>query len=269
MRDRLTLLRANEPLDLVMLDSMRVLFQNELWDRGFGDAVVDTTVVVDTATRLADVRLTLIAEPAHDGRTTSPSPATNASTKRRFGTRSRSGPAICIGSPTMLESQRNLYESNLFRLAAIYVAAAARQREEREHRRHRGAAARSADGPGSQQCRLLAVPGALHGLQPVRRRATARRRRHGGQSVRAARSRGAAFSATSRADVPDRDVSPFLQPTYNASIDFKQPAFLQRPNGRRRRSACSRIAASTPACSSTAATAARRRSRIKFRPALR
>ena len=42
-RNRLTLLRANDPLDLIRLDSMRVLFQDELWDRGYGDAVVDTT----------------------------------------------------------------------------------------------------------------------------------------------------------------------------------------------------------------------------------
>src|SRR6266550_2374726 len=59
IRDRLTLLRAKDPLDLVVLDSMRVLFQNELWDRGHGDAVVDTSVVVDTASRLADVELKL------------------------------------------------------------------------------------------------------------------------------------------------------------------------------------------------------------------
>src|SRR5581483_3599189 len=29
------------------------------------------------------------------------------------------------------------------------------------------------------------------------------------------------------ADVPDGNVTPYLQPTYNASIDFKQPAFLR------------------------------------------
>src|SRR5438105_442979 len=58
IRDRLTLLRAKDPLDLIVLDSMRVLFQSELWDRGYGDAVFDPSVVVDTATRLADVGLT-------------------------------------------------------------------------------------------------------------------------------------------------------------------------------------------------------------------
>src|SRR5215510_13598398 len=57
-RDRLTLLHANDPLDLIMLDSMRVLFQNELWDKGYGDAVVDTNIVVNEAYS-ADVWLTL------------------------------------------------------------------------------------------------------------------------------------------------------------------------------------------------------------------
>jgi outer membrane protein assembly factor BamA len=33
VRNRLTLLRANDPLDLIMLDSMRVLFQSEWWIR--------------------------------------------------------------------------------------------------------------------------------------------------------------------------------------------------------------------------------------------
>ena len=73
---------------------------------------------------------------------------------RRSSTRSRSSRATCIASPTLLESQRNLYESNLFRLAAIDVPPQLRQREERQHRRDRGAAARGARRPGAQQRRL-------------------------------------------------------------------------------------------------------------------
>ena len=57
---RVMLLQPKDPLDLIVLDSMRVLLQNELWDRGYGDGVADTTVVVDTATRLADVQIKLI-----------------------------------------------------------------------------------------------------------------------------------------------------------------------------------------------------------------
>ena len=109
-------------------------------------------------------------------------------------------------------------------------AAAARQREEREHRRDRSAAARSARRARVQQHRLPAVPVALHGVQPVRRRAAARHRRQRSAIC----SRG---SSQGRGPVPRRrgrrartaNVSPYLQPTYNASIDFKQPAFLQRP----------------------------------------
>src|SRR5262249_3333486 len=59
VRNRLTLLHASDPLNLVLLDSMRVLFQNELWDLGFGDAVVDTNVVVSVDTRTANVAMSL------------------------------------------------------------------------------------------------------------------------------------------------------------------------------------------------------------------
>src|SRR5258708_34932792 len=41
---KLTLLKAGEPLDLVKLDSMRVLFANEMWAWGHSDATVDTTL---------------------------------------------------------------------------------------------------------------------------------------------------------------------------------------------------------------------------------
>ena len=206
-------------------------FQNELWDQGYGDAVVDTTVVVDTATRLADVALTLTPNRVTTvGRITVTGNAADRSDDDS-ATRSRSGRAICIGSPTMLESQRNLYESNLFRLAAIEVPTAARQRQERQHRRDRGAAARSATSArGSNNidfsqfqahytaynffggARRLDVDG-------DRRAICSRRRCRGAGHFRERRRR--------RAGQPN--VSPFLQPTYNASIDFKQPAFLRRP----------------------------------------
>ncbi|HET9728147.1 MAG TPA: POTRA domain-containing protein [Acidimicrobiia bacterium] len=119
-RDRLTLLRANDPLDLVVLDSMRVLFQNELWDRGYGDAVVDTSVVVDTSTYLADVGLKLTPN-----RLTTVGRITVTGTQRVDVATIRNSITFRQGDlyrqSDVLESQRNLYESNLFRLAAIDV----------------------------------------------------------------------------------------------------------------------------------------------------
>jgi outer membrane translocation and assembly module TamA len=103
-----------------MLDSMRVLFQNELWDRGFGDGVADTTVVVDTATRLADVRLKLIP-----GRRTTVGSITIAGYKRVDEATIRNTITFKTGDlyrqSEILESQRSLYESSLFRLATVYV----------------------------------------------------------------------------------------------------------------------------------------------------
>lgn len=119
-RNRLTLLRANDPLDLILLDSMRVLFQNELWDKGYGDAAVDTSVVVNEAAHTASVTLTLT--PNHlttIGRVTvAGNEKIDIETIQNFLT-FRTGDLY--RQSTVLESQRNLYESNLFRLATIDV----------------------------------------------------------------------------------------------------------------------------------------------------
>src|SRR5207244_559401 len=114
------LLAPNDPLDLIMLDSMRVLFQDEFWDRGYGDAVVDTSVTVPDSTYLADVliklqanRLTTIGRISITGvNRVDPSTIRNAIT---FTT------GDLYRQSAILESQRNLYESNLFRLASIDV----------------------------------------------------------------------------------------------------------------------------------------------------
>src|SRR4051812_1615599 len=57
---KMTLLKAGQPLDLVMLDSMRVMMAAEMWNLGHSDATVDTTITVDPVRRTADVRLKLI-----------------------------------------------------------------------------------------------------------------------------------------------------------------------------------------------------------------
>src|SRR4051812_7947596 len=44
---KLTLLKAGQPLDLVRLDSMRISFAQEMWGEGHSDATVDTVVTVD------------------------------------------------------------------------------------------------------------------------------------------------------------------------------------------------------------------------------
>ena len=133
-RKRLTLLHARDPLDLIRLDSMRVMFQDEMWNQGYGDAVVDTSVVVDEAEHLADVKLTFT--PNHRtvvGRITVSGTHAVAEKIVRHALTFQTGDIFRLSD--VLESQRNLYESNLFRLAAIEVPPQAGQHQGRRHRR--------------------------------------------------------------------------------------------------------------------------------------
>ncbi|HEX7978928.1 MAG TPA: BamA/TamA family outer membrane protein [Gemmatimonadaceae bacterium] len=117
---RLTMLRAGRPLDLLKMDSTRVGLTNELWDLGYGDALVDTSSIVDPVARTAQVQFRLV--PNHLTRVgqivvsgadeISPTTVLNSLTFKTGDLYQRS---------SVLESQRNLYESNLVRLATIQV----------------------------------------------------------------------------------------------------------------------------------------------------
>jgi outer membrane protein insertion porin family len=118
--EELTLLKVGEPLDLFKLDSSRVLFQNELWELGHADALVDTSSIIDGASRTARVQyrlvpnhVTTVGEVVISGADqVSPRTVLNALSFRTGDLFRRSA---------VIESQRNLYESSLFRLAAIDV----------------------------------------------------------------------------------------------------------------------------------------------------
>ncbi len=227
IRSRLILLAPNEPLDLVMLDSMRVLFQNELWDRGFGDGVADTTVVVDTATRLADVRLKLIP-----GRRTTVGSITIAGYKRVDEATIRNTITFKTGDlyrqSEILESQRGLYESSLFRLATIYVAPQPDSVKKVNIDVSEAPLHDVRIGPGLNNVDFgqFQVHYASFNLFGGGRRLDIN---IAAANLLAPTLEGRGFFRDVTADVPDGDVSPFLQPTYGASIDFKQPAFLRRP----------------------------------------
>jgi outer membrane protein assembly factor BamA len=116
----LTLLHPGEPLDLFAMDTMRVNFQNALWDLGYADALVDTSSVVNDSTHTALVQFRLV--PNHLTTISSivirgtdeiaPRTVLNLLSFRQGDLYRRS---------TILQSQRSLYESNLFRLATIDV----------------------------------------------------------------------------------------------------------------------------------------------------
>ena len=117
--DRLVL-GANSPLNLIRLDSSLIFLQRRLWDRGYADAIVDTSVVVDTATRSASIEISVdprwratVSDIIVEGNE-------NISTKVILNSLLLRPGAIFRRSD-MLRSQRALYESNLFRRAAIDV----------------------------------------------------------------------------------------------------------------------------------------------------
>ncbi|MBA3340762.1 MAG: BamA/TamA family outer membrane protein [Gemmatimonadaceae bacterium] len=113
-------LGENSPLNLLRLDSSVVFLQQSLWEKGYADAVLDTTVVVDTAAKRATVEVTIdpkwkatIADIIVEG---------NQKTSTRTIMKSLTiHPGDVFRRSEMLRSQRALYESALFRRAAIEI----------------------------------------------------------------------------------------------------------------------------------------------------
>src|SRR6185503_20359263 len=117
---KLSYLRAGDPLNLVVLDTMRLEFQTAMWEKGYGDAQVDTVISVNAEQRLATVVLrvnprwvttvgtiTVRGNEAVNARTVQNSIMLHTGQVFRYS--------------DLAESQRNLYESNLFKLVQFTV----------------------------------------------------------------------------------------------------------------------------------------------------
>ncbi len=118
---QLILVHAGERLNLFRVDSTRVDLQNELWERGFADALIDTSTVVDAPARTARVRFQIVpnrVSTVGDVTIQGTEHVTQATVQNTLNLRV---PATSSGAAQVLESQRNLYESNLFRLAVLDV----------------------------------------------------------------------------------------------------------------------------------------------------
>jgi outer membrane protein assembly factor BamA len=225
---RLTLLKTGQPLDLLKLDSTRVGFTNELWDLGYGDALVDTSSIVDPVARTAQVQFRLV--PNHLTRVgqivingadeISPTTVLNSLTFRTGDLYRRS---------TILESQRNLYESNLFKLATIQVPETFDSLKTvnvllREARMH--------------EARLSAGFNTVDYIQ-TEGRFTHYNLLGGARRLDLTATVGNLFSSTLdgwgifRQQTVDSTLTgnpdEFLKPTWQANIQFTQPAFLRRP----------------------------------------
>ena len=118
----LTLLENGEPLDLIELDSTRVFLQNEMWELGYADALVDTSSVVDAAARTARVQLRIVPNHITTVGTIVITGAEKVAprTVRNFLSFQ---PGDIYRRSAVLESQRTLYESNLFKIATLEVPA--------------------------------------------------------------------------------------------------------------------------------------------------
>lgn len=225
-RQALTLLHAKDPLDLVLLDSMRVLWLQEMWDVGHSDAVIDTATQVDTVTRLGDVDMRVI-----------PKWTTRVGQVRITGNEKVSERTIrnsltfregdIYRRKDVLQSQRNLYESNLFRLATIpppkgdsIKAIDVQVIEAPMHATSVGGGFNTVDFAQLQS--TYTNYNMFGGARRLDVTASA-------GNLLAPTLNGSGVFYNSLQDIPASDRRLFLQPTWAASIDFKQPAFLQRP----------------------------------------
>jgi outer membrane protein insertion porin family len=111
-------LGPNSPLNMIRLDSSRVFLQHSLWDRGYADAEVDTSVVVDEAARTAVVSFTLNPKwkTTVEDIVISGNEGVSARTIKKSLTFSKGD---VFRRSELLRSQRALYESNLFKRASI------------------------------------------------------------------------------------------------------------------------------------------------------
>jgi len=106
------------PLNLIRVDSSRFFLQAGLFDKGYADAEVDTSIVVDSVAHSAEVSFTLNPKyktTVEDIVITGNDDVTDRTIRKSL--------TFHIGDifrrSEMLRSQRALYESNLFRRAAI------------------------------------------------------------------------------------------------------------------------------------------------------
>jgi outer membrane protein assembly complex protein YaeT len=117
---RADVLRKGRPFNLIQLDSTIALLDSRLWDRGYSDVIIDTVVSIDTTAKTADIKLNV--NPRWRARVASVTVEGNKGVDDRTIKRSLSfKPGDLYRRSDVLASQRSLYESNLFRRAAIEV----------------------------------------------------------------------------------------------------------------------------------------------------
>jgi outer membrane protein insertion porin family len=224
---RLVRLRAGDPLHLLALDTTRVLLTNEMWERGYPDAVVDTTVAVDTARRRAEV--TIAVTPGKRGTVGTITIRGNEEiSPRTIANTLTLETGKLFRRSDVLQSQRNLYESNLFRQAVVEVPPQADSVKDviinvTEAPLHEARA-----GGGFNTIEFFQVDGrfthynVLGGARRLDITGAV------GNLLAGSLSGRGIFRRLGEADADQVDRA-YFRPTWTVSADFKQPAFLQRP----------------------------------------
>ena len=117
---RRIVLGVNTPLNLLRLDTTVVNLQQTLWDKGYADATVDTTIALDSAELNGAIKINIaskwkatVGEILIEGE----SHVSEKTLKKSLTFDS----GQVFRRAELLKSQRALYESNLFRRAAIEV----------------------------------------------------------------------------------------------------------------------------------------------------
>ena len=118
---RRTLLKRGDPLNMIKLDSMRLRLETALWDRGYADAIVDTSIALARDGLSASVAITLNPRwlTTIDSIHVHGNEQVSVRTIRRSLTFEEGD---LYHRTDLLRSQRNLYESNLFRRAVIELS---------------------------------------------------------------------------------------------------------------------------------------------------
>lgn len=118
--ERRLVLGPKSPLNLIRLDSSLIFLQQGLWNKGYADARVDTTIVIDSAAKTASVVIHL--EPRWKATVADIIVEGNDKIETRTILNSLAlRPGDLFQRSQLLHSQRSLYESNLFRRAAIDI----------------------------------------------------------------------------------------------------------------------------------------------------
>ena len=120
-REALSLpLRAGAPLHLIRLDSSRALLQERLWEKGYADAVITDTAIVPPGQRVGSAVISI--DPKWRATVASIRVRGNDQVSERTILNSM---VLKTGRiyrrSDLITSQRNLYQSNMFRQAVIIV----------------------------------------------------------------------------------------------------------------------------------------------------